>query len=112
MVAINVTVEEQGSPRQVLAQFPSASEAMLAETVLRCHDKYLPRHFTVAAETIYNLRQRAEKYRQKKLKTRGEVRPLVLSGETMRQATAGIQVDKQSGAAKGKITVPWYIKQF
>ena len=98
----------KGDPETLARDLRVDVKSALQEIVEKWHDDTLQVHFTDTGRRKYRYRSRTQKYRRRKLKTKGHCNPLVYSGDLKRDATRRFRVSGTSKSARITMTVPWY----
>jgi hypothetical protein len=121
MPAVKTTIVSIGMPKDMLKARNSLGKKIvkpvLQELVRYWHMNILGRHFEHAATSKYNYAKRTASTRVRKLKhaVKGgspQARiNLIWSGDTKKMAMRMIDISGSAKAARGKMTLPFYIRQ-
>ncbi len=82
-------------PAQVMRRMLRATEEAAKEIVEEWHAETMPGHFQRSAQNKYRYTPRKKGYQIRKAKQHGHQRPLVFSGESERDARAGIRLSSR-----------------
>ena len=102
---INIT----GGPKQMIKALPAVMKEALKAALLHWHAKQLPKHFEPGAAYRYRYQRRSDKYRNRKLRQFGHDRPLVYTGNMMRQIMRIVSISGTSKVARAGLRGPHYL---